>query len=207
VDAFLSHLGLLGSQNILLACLVVYAATIFFGNIAAFTSLWIAFEGSFGPWGVLLVLVAMTCAGLTGDTLWFSLGRLLRKTRVGRWMKNRIPNHEKIEQHLEQNGRRWMLFGKFAYGSNVPVIFSIGWSGMVPFRVFFRNSLLAVSIWLPVLLGVSYALHSGLAPLASAVRTVRDLEVLFLVALVLFILVQYGLAKVVERVFKGKSRI
>lgn len=197
MDIISSHVALLASQNIFFACLIVYAATIFLGNIGAFTSLWVAFQGGLGPWGVPFVLIAVFAANVTGDTLWYTLGRTLRATRFGNWLKRRAPNHEKIEAHVVKRGPRWMLIGKFAYGSNFPIIFAIGWTRL-PFPQFFRRSLLAIAIWLPVILGVSYGLYSSLSPLA-AVQTIKHFEILFLAALVAFIVLQYILAKIIKK--------
>jgi membrane protein DedA with SNARE-associated domain len=203
MDGISSQLALLASHDLLAVCAVIYGSTIFLGNIAAFTSLWVAFGGTLGVWGVPCTIVAIFAANVSGDILWYSMGRGLRTTRLGRWIRGRIPNHENIESHVAGNGLRWMLFAKFVYGSNFPIIFSLGWS-RVPFHSFFRRSLQAIALWLPLILGVSYGLYSGLAPLAVAISDVRTVEILFLLGLVLFIVVQYVLVGVFKRVW-GKD--
>lgn len=203
MDTLSSQVAALAIQNIALACFIVYLATIFLGNIGAFTSLWIAFQGGLGPFGVLLVLAIAFCANVTGDILWYSLGRGLRRTRFGNWIHNRIPHHEKIESRIARDGRRWMLFAKFAYGSNFPILFLLGWT-QTNFEKFFRRSLLAIAIWIPVILGVSYALYSTVSPLA-AVATLKHFELLFLAALILFIVLQYLITKILVS-FLGKTQ-
>lgn len=202
MDIISSQVALLAGHNLFLACLIIYVATIFLGNIGAFVSLWIAFEGALGAWGVLLVLLIAFCANVTGDILWYSLGRRLRTTRFGNWLKSRIKNHEKIEAHVSEKGPRWMLFAKFAYGSNFPILFLLGWTRL-SFPRFFRRSLLAIAIWLPIILGVSYGLYSGLAPLASAIATLKDFELLFLAGLILFIIAQLVLTKILRKFWNG----
>jgi len=204
MDILSSHVAALASQNIFLAYVIIYGATIFFGNIGAFASLWVAFQGDLGAWGVLGVLVAAFVANVTGDIVWYSLGRGLRATRLGRWIKNRFPNHIKFDEHIERKGPRWMLFAKFAYGSNFPILFSLGWA-RYDFRRFIRRSLLAIAIWLPVILGVSYGLYSSLSPLAG-ISTIKTFEVLFLAGLVTFIIVQYVFTRIAERFFGEEEK-
>jgi membrane protein DedA with SNARE-associated domain len=202
MDALASQVAALAGHNLLLAYLVVYLATIFLGNIGAFLALWAAFEGGLGAWGVPGVLTAAFAANVTGDMLWYSMGRWLRTTRFGGWIKRRAPQHEKIEAHVAERGPRWMLFAKFAYGSNFPIIFAIGWT-QLPFGRFFRRSLLAIAIWLPVILGVSYGLYSSLSPLAAVIE-IKHFELLFLAGLILFIILQFALVRFFEKVF-GKN--
>lgn len=200
VDTFIAQIAAFAGHNLFLAYLVIYCATIFLGNIGAFVSLWVAFSGAFGAWGVPGVLIAAFAANVTGDLIWYSMGRKLRSTRFGNWLKRRAPNHEKIEAHVAERGPRWMLFAKFAYGSNFPIIFALGWTRL-PFPQFFRRSLLAIAIWLPIILGVSYGLYSSLSPLA-AIATIKHFELLFLAGLVAFIVLQYVLAKIVGKFFE-----
>lgn len=199
------NLGLFASQNLLLAYFIVYVSTIFLGNISAFTSFWFAFQGGLGPFGVPFVILAVFLAHITGDLLWYSMGRTLRETRFGNWVRRRLPGHEKIEAHIERRGKRWMIFSKFVYGSNFPIVFSIGWM-KIDFKKFFKNSLLAVSLWLPILIGLSYALFSSLSPL-RAVATFKNFEEVFLIALVLFLVFDYLLVKVVRKIFKNGNGV
>lgn len=192
MDAFLSHISLFASHNIVSAYVIVYLGTIFLGNIAAFTSLWLAFKGVFGAWGVLAVIFSMLLAGVTGDVIWYFMGRKLRETGLGNWFKRRMPGHATFENHIERRGLRYMLFAKFLVGSNFPLIFSIGWTRRLPFRTFFKNSLLALVIWMPIILGVSYGLYASLSPLAALQSTFKELELL-VGGIAFFIILQYAL--------------
>jgi len=187
------------SQHLALAYLIAYGVTIFLGNIGAFISLWLAFQGALGAWGIPGVLIAAFAANVTGDILWYSMGRYLRTTGLGAWIKRRFPNHGRFDDHIAERGPRWMLFAKFAYGMNFPIIFSLGWA-QFPFRRFIRRSLLAIAIWLPVILGVSFGLYSSLSPLA-AMLTLKRLELVFLAALIAFIVLQQIMAHVLDKFF------
>jgi membrane protein DedA with SNARE-associated domain len=181
-----------------LAYFIIYIATIFLGNISAFAAFWIVFRGVLGFWGVPFLIVAIFAANVSGDLLWYSLGRALRDTRFGNFVKNHLPRHEKIERAVQKNGTSWMITAKFLYASSLPVIFSIGWA-KIGFRKFIRTSLLSVAIWLPILSGLSYGLFSGLSPLL-AVSIFKKFEVALIIGLALFITADYFLAKLFRKI-------
>jgi membrane protein DedA with SNARE-associated domain len=179
-------------KNPLGAYFVIYLAVTLFGNIAAFVSLWIIFAANLGPFGLLAFVLAVFLADTSADILWFSLGQSLRDTRFGLWVETHIPGHAKAAALFQSKGRKWLVFSKFVLGFAPPVVFSIGWSGM-DFKTFYKNSLLATILWLPVLLGISYAIISGLTPLAAS--DFRRIEWVVLCGFVLFIALDYVLAK------------
>ena len=199
MSSVLSTIGLLASQNLFLAYFIIYIATIFLGNISAFVSVWVVFEGHFGTLGIPFLILTIFLADFTGDLLWYSLGRATRDTRIGNWIKNRLPSwHEKVEGAFKHNGRKWIVLSKFVYASVFPIIFSAGWSGM-EFKKFLRHSLFSILAWLPVLIGLAYGLASGLSPL-RAIAVFRNFELTFFIGLALFIFLDYLLAKFVGKV-------
>lgn len=205
MSSVISNIGLLASQNLFLAYFIIYFVTIFLGNISAFASFWIVLQGYFGLWGIPLLILTVFLADLTGDLLWYSLGHATRDTRVGRWIRRRLPSwHEKVEHAFEHNGRRWIILSKFIYASAFPVIFSAGWSRM-GFKKFFRNSVLSILVWLPILIGLAYGLVSGLSPL-RAVSAFRKFELTFFIGLVLFLFLDYLLAKFVAKALERRER-
>src|SRR5258708_7606955 len=88
MSEFVRDVVLLAGQNQFLAYFIIYLATIFLGNIAAFIGLWIALRGTFGVWGVPLMAADIYASEITGDLLWYSLGSALRDTRFGNFVKN-----------------------------------------------------------------------------------------------------------------------
>ena len=195
-----SDIGFLASQNEVLAYFIIYIATIFVGNISAFASFWIVSQGYLGEWGIPLLILTIFCANLTGDMLWYSLGRATRNTRSGNWIRGRLPSwNSRVERAFEHNGRKWIVLSKFMYAAAFPVIFSAGWSKM-DFRTFFRHSLISVLTWLPILTGLAYGLISGLSPL-GAVSFFRSFEMLFFIGLGIFIFLDYLLARIIGRIF------
>ncbi len=182
--------------------IIVYVATIFAGNISAFASFWLV-RASLGGWAVPLLGATIFLAMLTGDLLWYTLGRTLRNTRLGEFLKRKLPHHEKIESHLYRNGGRWVFFAKFFYPSSFPVIFSVGWS-KAPFRSFIKYSLLSIAVWVPVLLGLSYGLSTGLGPLRRIPLLGRH-EVLIPFGVGVFLLVIYAVGLWVRRYLFANS--
>jgi len=139
---FLSNLGVLASQNQQLAYLIIYIGTIFFGNISAFISFWLVLSGAFGAWGIPVLLLVLFCAILSGDFIWYGLGKGLHDTRIGYFFRNRFASqHEKVARALLKNGRSWILVSKFLYASSFPIIFMAGWINL-PAKKFFRTSTL-----------------------------------------------------------------
>jgi membrane protein DedA with SNARE-associated domain len=187
--SFISVTAGLASHNPFLAYAIIYVSTIFLGNISAFVSFWIIAQTNFGFWGFPLLIVTIFCSDFTGDLLWYSLGRKLRGTRFGLWIKNHLPGHARIESMLDRNGKQWLFLSKFIFGSAPPVIFLIGWTGM-EFKIFLKNSIYSILLWLPILIGLAYGLISGLSPL-NAVADFKEFEWTFVVGLLLFIILDY----------------
>jgi membrane protein DedA with SNARE-associated domain len=179
-------------RNPLGAYFIIYLATIFLGNISAFVSFWVIFEANFGLLGFLCLVATIFLADMTGDLLWYSLGRSLRGTRFGLWVETHLPGHARAEALLQQKGRQWLFMSKFVIGCAPPVVFSIGWSGM-DFKTFYKNSLLSILLWLPILTLLSYGIVSGLAPLAAS--DFRKLEWVLLGGFVSFVVLDYALAR------------
>lgn len=177
------------------AYFIIYLVTIFLGNISAFVSFWVIFEANFGLVGFLFLILVVFLSDMTGDLLWYSLGRSLRGTRFGTWMETHIPGHAKAEAMVKRKGRQWLFMSKFVLGFAPPVVFLIGWSGM-NFKTFYKNSLLSTLLWLPILMLLSYGIVSGLAPLAAT--DFRKLEWLVLCGFLLFIVLDYVIAKIVK---------
>ncbi len=202
MSELLSHLVAGASQNITLAYFIIYLGTIFIGNISAFVSFWVVIKGSFGPWGVPLLILIIFLADASGDLAWYSLGRFTHDTRFGNWIKSHVPGYKKAEETMAKNGGILIFFAKFVYASSFPVIFSLGWTQM-PFKKFLRNSILSILIWLPVLVGLSFGLVAGLSPL-STITAFKNFELVFLGGLILFIVLDYLLAKVIGRLFERR---
>ena len=137
----------------------------------------------------------------TGDCLWYGLGRTLRNTKFGNWVKNHLPGHDRAHDALQKKGRRYLYLSKFAYGSAGLVTFSLGWTGM-PFRTFLKNSLMSVVVALPVVFFLAYGIFSGLSPL-TAVDQFKHIERIVLVGIVAFLALEYLISRVMKYLLKN----
>lgn len=204
MTGLLTNIGVLSSHDLFLAYFIIYIATIFLGNISAFAGFWFIFQGYLGAWGVPLLVITIFLADMSGDLLWYTLGRTLRGTRFGGWVKNHLPGYHKAEAKVEKHGKRLIFLSKFLYASAFPVIFSVGWTQM-EFKKFFKNSVFSILVWLPILLGLAYGVISGLWPLHD-VFLVKNFEWAFLVGLIVFIILDYFLARIIGKLFTKRGR-
>jgi membrane protein DedA with SNARE-associated domain len=175
------------------AYFIIYLATTIFGNISAFISFWIIFAANLGIFGFLFLVLAVFLADTSADVLWYSLGQSLRDTQFGLWVETHLPGHAKAEAIFQNKGQKWLLLSKFVLGFAPPVSFSIGWSGGMSFKKFYKNSVLASLLWLPVLFILSYGIASGLTPLAMS--NFRLIEWVALGGFLAFVAINYAIAK------------
>ena len=197
------NIGYLARHDMALVFAAIYVITIFLGNISAFINFWVAFAANYEQWRVLAMFAVIFLGEVTGDCLWYGLGRGLRNTGFGIWVKNHLPGHERAENALQKKGKKYLYLSKFAYGSAGFVVFSIGWTQM-DFRTFFKNSLISIILALPVVFFMAYGLFSGLAPL-TAVAAFKHLEWLLLIGIVTFIVLQWLLSKAVRAFLNGSG--
>jgi membrane protein DedA with SNARE-associated domain len=181
------------NRNPLGAYFIIYLATTIFGNVSAFVSFWIIFAAGFGPLGFLFLFLTVFLADTSADILWYSLGQSLRDTRFGLWVEKHLPGHAKAEALFQSKSRKWLVLSKFILGFAPPVSFSIGWSSGMNFKTFYKSSLAASVLWLPVLFALSYGIVSGLTPFAAS--DFRRIEWVVLGGFVLFVIVNYAIAK------------
>jgi membrane protein DedA with SNARE-associated domain len=194
--------GLFARHNAPFIFTAVYVVTIFGGNISAFINFWLAFALNFEGWRVMALFGVVAAAELTGDCMWFGLGRKLRNTRFGLWIKHHMPGHDRAEGAFQRKGRRFLYLSKFAYGSAAFVAFSLGWTGM-HFRTFARNAAVAILIALPLVFLIAYGLFAGLSPLA-AVTQFKHIELLFFIGIIAFFVLEYLVSKAAKMIFTDK---
>jgi membrane protein DedA with SNARE-associated domain len=199
MPTIVTDLSILASQNHFLAYFILYLAGIFVGNITAFTGFWLVLGGYLGIWGAPLLLVVLFLSDVTGDVTWYSLGRALRETRFGTFIKTHLPRHQKIEDHLTKNSRRWIFLSKFIYASAFPILFVLGWCTN-DFKKFLRTNILATLFWLPVLSVIAVTLVSALNYF-QVVAVFKRLEFVFLLGLIIFVAIQYAIVRIVAKIF------
>ncbi len=198
----LESLQLLATQNYFLAYLIIFISAIFIGDIAVFPVLWLVVKGFLGSTGPSLFIITIFTAGISGDLLWYSLGRLLRDTKLGSFIKNHIPRNEKIEKHIQSRTGKWIILSKIIPWSNFPIIFMLGWF-KINFKKFIKIDVMAILTWLIIFIAISYSLIAGLGglgPLKSQ-ETFERLERLLLPGVAIFFLINYLGKKIIEKLF------
>lgn len=196
----LESLQLLATQNYFFAYLIIFLSAIFLGNIAVFAMLWLVIKGFLGPAGLPSFIITVLAAEVSADLLWYSLGRLLRDTRIGNFIKKRIPRHEKIEGHVHDQTGKWIMLGKTLQSSNFPIIFMVGWF-KINFKKFVKTAVFANIASITVLMSVSYVIIAGiggLGPLESK-ESFGRLERLLIPGLIIFFLLSHFVKKAIEK--------
>ncbi|MGB9608916.1 MAG: hypothetical protein ACPL3E_00905 [Minisyncoccia bacterium] len=202
---FLNILAELIKINYVGAYLGLYLAIIFLGNIASFSAFWIIISAKLHLINILIVLILTYLGDVSGDFLWFNLGKILRGTKIGYFVLNKIPNQNgKFEKLISENGLRWFIYSKFFYGSSPPVAFSLGWSN-VDIKKMLKISLITTLIWLPIFSVISFSLIFGLIPFA-AIKIFKKFEYLFIISLGLFILLEFLLSRLIKKIILNKLK-
>ncbi|MCS6789202.1 MAG: hypothetical protein NZ484_01370 [Patescibacteria group bacterium] len=197
---YLKLLGEFAIQNKILFYIYTYLAIIFMGNISSFIALWLGFEFNFQKYHFIIILILTYLGDISGDILWFNLGKLLKNTKLGKFIISHIQHYNgKFEEIIQKNGFKWFLFSKFFYGSSPPISFSLGWSNQ-EFKKFLKISSTTTLISVPILFGISYGLIFGLTPLRT-IKLFEKFEWLFIAGLILFILLEFLISKLIKKIF------
>jgi membrane protein DedA with SNARE-associated domain len=197
MEHFSNTLKFLVGENAFLTYAVIYVGTIFLGNILSFSVLWLAFHGSFGTWGIPLLMLVTYAADVSGDLSWYTLGRKLSGTMFGDWIENHLPRHKIVMKYVERNAARLVLLSKFIYSSTFVIIFTVGWSKM-EFKKFFKTSLVTITLWIPLMTGIVYGLSSGFDAL-RVISAFHHLEILFGLGLVAFIALNFLISRIAKK--------
>lgn len=201
MNNYANEIAAIVGQNTFTAYLFIYVGTIFFGNVASFASFWLAYAGVFGKYGVLSMLGMMLFADITGDILWYSLGRALRDTRPGNWVKGKLPRPmQKFEEYVEHHQTRLVALSKFIMGSSFFIMVSVGWARM-DFNAFLRTTARSIVVWAVILLALSYGLFSAFN-LVGAKTVFHKLEVMLGAGIAAFLLLDFLISYGVRKFFK-----
>jgi membrane protein DedA with SNARE-associated domain len=203
MEHFSNTLKFLVGENALLTYAVIYVGTILLGNILSFSVFWLAFHGSFGVWGVPLMMLITYVADVSGDLSWYALGRKLSGTRFGNWIEDHLPKHKIIIKYVERNATRLVLLSKFIYSSTFVIIFTVGWSKM-EFKKFFKTSLITITLWIPLMTAIIYGLTSGFDAL-RVISIFHHLEILFGLGLIAFIGLNFLISRIAKKYLEEDS--
>lgn len=145
-------------------------------------SMYLIVNGYLG-WGGFIVAIII---GVTAyETMLYSIGRLLKDTRLGNFIRRKIPNHEKLERALREHATTLLFLSKFVAYLNTAVVVLSGWTRM-PIRKFAKVRAAASIFWFLILGTITYLAMSGYM-LIDQKKFLRNFE-LVVVGIILFIL-------------------
>jgi len=198
MSSFLYILQELIKENYFIASIFLYLSIIFLGNIASFIAFWIVVVNKIGALGVLGILVLTYLGDVSGDFLWFNLGKLLKGTKIGFFvLKYLAHQNNKFENAFLKNGLRWFVISKFFYGSSPPIAFSLGWSNYDIKKVI-KISAIASAFWAPILFGLSFGIIFGILPLKN-INFLNKLEWIFVIGIIAFIFAEILISKLIKK--------
>lgn len=177
-----------------------YLSIIFLGNVISFTTVLLAFQGGVRFWPFAGIIFLVILADVSGDLAWYWLGRKLRGTKIGEALYRKLPRHEKIEKNILKNSDRWVFLSKFIPFSTFTIIFLTGWIE-VPFKKFFRVSLVAIVSSVAALVIFAFVLSLGLSSL-EPIALFKQFERLLALGILVFIIFNLFLAKLFRRVIR-----
>ncbi len=169
--------------------IVLYFSIIIFGNVVALSAFLLAFIGGLGPWGMLNVTITVLLADVSGDSLWFTLGKKLYGTKTGNFIKNHLPHQNLIKQHVDKDSLKWLYISKFVSSVTSPFLFLVGWSQNVSFKAFYEAVSKTTLFWICVLLVSSSVIGSGLLPFVT-IDSFRQIEFTITTIVILVVVFQ-----------------
>ncbi len=186
-------------QNIFSAYFLFYLAIIFLGNVFSFIGFLLVIKAQLGLGYLFLMFIVVFLADISGDILWFHLGKFLRDTKLGYFILNRFNKHNlKFEEIVNKNGMKWYFFGKFFYTSSI-IVFMLGWA-QKEFKKFIKTSLIITVFMIFVVYFLSIGIILGLTSLANVTKIFNRLEWLFIIGLPLFILLEFIISKIIKKI-------
>lgn len=170
--------------------IVLYFSIIIFGNAVAFSAFVLAFLGGLGPSGMMFVIITVILADLSGDGLWFTLGKKLRDTKIGHFIKRHLPHHNLISRHIHENSLKWLYVSKFISSVTAPFLFLLGWSQNVSWKKFWEANFKTTLFWVAILLTASTVIGSGLLPFVSP-ESFKKAEVTITFVVIVVVIFQF----------------
>lgn len=180
---------------------LMYLGTIFAGNPVVLGAVWLAWLGKFGAKGMLITLGVCLVAHVSGDQLWYWLGRFGATTGIGKWVGARIKRNERFDAFLDRHRILITAGIKLLMVPAIPLLFVAGFNRL-DYRRYVRVSIVSTLIWFPVLLGFGYGLLSGAVALSSgSVLWTLTFLIVFLVATLCVI--KYAVLPYLQRYWNG----
>lgn len=151
-------------------------------------------------WGALIVLGFI--AVILGDVAWYCLGKYLRGTKIGPWLRGRFKNYGGwLNGGFMSNYKKIAFFSKFLYYVNRLVPFLAGWEGM-PIRRFLDVHVGTGALWLTVMTTIGVSL-GAIINLVGPRFVLERVWILFAFLAIAFIAGDHLLKKIFIKRVKG----
>ncbi len=174
--------------------LITYVASAIWGDATIIALAFIAAQGTFPIW---VVVVFGYFGTLTGDCIWFLLTYLKFWDKLKRWKKF-SDKFEKVDERIQKLGKKSDLYvlivTKFLYGTRILTILYVGLKKL-PFRKFLLYDGIATIFWIIAMSGIGYATGKGFQIVIQVFKNVQLGLTLLVVAIILFILLQKWINK------------
>lgn len=182
----------------------LFLSIILIGNPVSFSAFWLAFQEEFLFSTIVYLFSFVVFTDICGDLAWYYMGKKLRGTKLGERLHSKIPKATTVETHLEKHATKWVFLSKYIPSSTFTIIFLAGWAN-VPFKKFFKTSLLAIFSSVLLIAGITYGLSSGFSAL-EAKSIFHRIEQLLLAGLIIFLLINFVFGKLITRYLRKKER-
>lgn len=160
------------------------------------------FLASLGFLDVFWVYVVVVLGDLTGDSLYYALGRWGRKRIVEKygWHVGITPRLiEKFEGYLHKHTAKTLFFGKFSQALCVPILIAAG-VAKVPYRKYITINLFATLIKSLILLLIGFYFGQAYAKIA---RYLDITAIIVLILAVIFLLFYLYMQKLAPKLSKN----
>ena len=182
----------------------LFFSIIIIGNPISFSTFWLAFQEEFLFSKIAGLFAFVIFTDICGDLAWYYMGKKLRGTPFGEKIHSKIPKAKDVAQNLEKHSSKLVFFSKYIPSSTFAIIFSAGWVDM-PFKKFFKTSLLAIFSSVTLIAGITYGLSLGFGAI-EAKSIFNRIEQLLVVGLVVFLALNFGFGKLISRYFRRKEK-
>lgn len=164
------------------------------GELTVLLSMYLIANGDLTWFGFIAVSFV---AFFIAETFLYFLGRYLKDTKTGEWLKRKIPYGEKIENYIQNNAVKVIVIAKFIIGSTIIVMFLTGWS-QIKFKEFIKAQILSVAVWLPPISVLAYGLVYGLWYLKST-KVFSRVEI----GIAIIAIIMLGGEYILKKIFKA----
>lgn len=196
----LAYLGYVAYINETGAYILIAIGAALSGDLAALLGSILAYRGYLAWTGVIFASVAGI---IVSNNVIYQLGLSAGDTKIGLWIKSRLPYQDYIKNRLGKNFKEVMIFSKFVVGFHFAILFMSGYLG-IRRSVFILSDLLALAIWTAVIFPVGYGIATALYGFEQL--GLRRIELLIALAIGIILVLHWAIAKLIRKFKLSNSK-